>query len=93
MLLHCHIDTSVCFPHPRPPFKHSLKYLSEKMLNQKIQDAGNSGHDSIEDAWAAMQLTNLRLRFGFDDVQIQNYKLSKQVLESYIDDVETEVSA
>eukprot|EP01052_Picozoa_sp_SAG31_P013214 SAG31_NODE_790_length_12082_cov_8.754319_11_plen_64_part_00 len=63
------------------------------MLDQKIQDAGNLGHDSVEDAWAAMALTNLRLQFGFDDVKIQNYKLSKQLLASRVDGVEAEVSA
>ena len=52
------------------------------MLDQKIQEAGDAGHDSIEDAWAAMQLAKLRLRFGFDDVKIQNHKLAKQLVAS-----------
>ena len=56
------IDTSVLYPHPRgPPLKSSLKYLAQKYLNREIQKGhGVSGHDSIEDAMACLDLLKLK---------------------------------
>lgn len=53
------IDTSLIFQHPRgPPFKSSLKYLTNQYLNRTIQDGS---HDSVEDAKACLDLVKLKL--------------------------------
>ena len=58
------IDTALLFPHPRgPPHKSSLRYLSKKWLNRDIQ-AGEAGHDSTEDAGAAMDLALEKIKRG-----------------------------
>ncbi|XP_028619506.1 RNA exonuclease 1 homolog [Grammomys surdaster] len=50
------VDTSVLFPHYRGlPYKRSLRGLVSQYLNRKIQ-GHSSGHCSIEDASACMQL-------------------------------------
>ena len=77
-ICHCYvIDTSVCFPASTPGRKHGLRSLAERNLNLLIQTAGDDGHDSTEDASTAMRLVLLRLRFGWDDVAIHNYKVSR----------------
>ena len=60
------IDTTLLYPHPRgPPLKSSLKYLSQKNLNREIQKGhGSSGHDSIEDAIACLDLVKLKCERG-----------------------------
>ena len=60
------IDTSILFPHPRgPPIKSSLKYLANKYLNREIQKGhGSTGHDSIEDALACLDLVKLKCEKG-----------------------------
>ena len=62
------IDTAVIYPHPRgPPLKSSLKYLAQKYLNREIQKGhGHSGHDSIEDALACLDLIKLKGEKGPD---------------------------
>ena len=73
------IDTALCFPHPVLGRKHSLRYLAQQNLNLSIQTGdGIDGHDSTEDASTAMRLVLLRLRFGWDDVAIHNYKIAVQ---------------
>lgn len=58
------IDTALLFPHPRgPPHKSSLRYLVQRWLNREIQ-GGGGGHDSVEDAWAAMELVCEKVRRG-----------------------------
>eukprot|EP00850_Spirogloea_muscicola_P006918 SM000034S12672 [mRNA] locus=s34:116735:121941:+ [translate_table: standard] len=58
------IDTAVIFAHPRgPPFRPALRVLSEKLLQRTIQDS-QKGHDSVEDARAAMDLALLKIRNG-----------------------------
>ena len=63
----CHrrcIDTSLLYPHPKSfPFRNKLKFLAQKYLNLNIQ-SNRSGHDSIEDARAAMQLVHLKVERG-----------------------------
>ena len=56
-LIHgCVVDTSVVFPHKRgPPFKRALRNLSAECLGKIIQ-TGEGGHDSAEDARAALDL-------------------------------------
>lgn len=43
--------------------KISLRVLCRKFLNRIIQDSG-SGHDSAEDARAAMELALLKVKHG-----------------------------
>eukprot|EP00808_Paulinella_micropora_P004262 g21530.t1 len=74
------IDTALLYPHPRgPPNKSSLKYLARKYLNMQIQqntEDESKGHDSIEDAVAALQLTKLKLEkgpsFGVEVMKTEN---------------------
>ena len=56
------IDTALLYPHPRgPPLKSSLKWLAQKYLSREIQRGhGSSGHDSIEDAIACLDLVKLK---------------------------------
>lgn len=56
------VDTSVLFPHRRGlPYKRSLRGLVSQYLNQKIQ-THSSGHSSIEDARACMQLVTWKIQ-------------------------------
>jgi RNA exonuclease 1 len=59
------IDTSVIYN--LTGFRHvksSLKHLSFKFLNMDIQNNDSDGHDSTEDAIAAMKLVKLKLNMG-----------------------------
>lgn len=60
------IDTSLIYPHPRgPPFKSSLKWLVQKYLGKEIQKGhGSSGHDSVEDAKACLDLLKQKCEKG-----------------------------
>ena len=62
------VDTSILYPHPRgPPLKSSLKWLAQKYLNRAIQQGhGATGHDSIEDARAALDLVKVKCEKGPD---------------------------
>ena len=58
------IDTTLLYPHPKgPPIRSSLKFLAQKYLSREIQK-GASGHDSIEDARAALDLVRLKCQRG-----------------------------
>ncbi|XP_021285325.1 small RNA degrading nuclease 5 isoform X2 [Herrania umbratica] len=60
------IDTSVLYKHPRGgSYKTALRVLAKRFLSSEIQQSGN-GHDSIEDARAAMELALLKIRNGPD---------------------------
>jgi len=52
------IDSAVIYPHSRGlPYKQSLKSLSSRVLGKEIQSQeASSGHDSAEDALAALEL-------------------------------------
>ncbi|KAI9758578.1 MAG: hypothetical protein M4579_003013 [Chaenotheca gracillima] len=60
------VDTSMIYPHPRgPPLKSSLKWLTQKYLGREIQKGhGSSGHDSIEDAKACLDLVKEKCEKG-----------------------------
>ncbi|KAF9434157.1 hypothetical protein BGZ76_008465 [Entomortierella beljakovae] len=59
------IDTSLLYHHTRgPPFRPSLKWLAYRWLSRKIQDGGDNGHDSEEDARACMDLAKLKIKEG-----------------------------
>ncbi|RPA82616.1 hypothetical protein BJ508DRAFT_414036 [Ascobolus immersus RN42] len=62
-LCHPHIiDTTLLYEHPRgKPYKSSLKYLADKILNKEIQKGGAAGHDSIEDALTCIELLKVKL--------------------------------
>lgn len=58
------VDTSLLYPHPRGmPFRSSLKFLANKYLKREIQSGAN-GHDSVEDARAALDLVRLKCEKG-----------------------------
>ncbi|PIN13014.1 3'-5' exonuclease [Handroanthus impetiginosus] len=63
----CHdlvIDTAILYRHPRGRcYKTALRVLTRKFLSREIQDSVN-GHDSVEDARAAMELALLKFRHG-----------------------------
>ena len=60
------IDTVLQYPHPRgPPLKSSLSFLAQKYLEKQMKrDKIKGGHDSIEDARAALDLIKLKCRKG-----------------------------
>ncbi|KDO19755.1 hypothetical protein SPRG_15089 [Saprolegnia parasitica CBS 223.65] len=64
-LVHLRVaDTAILFPHQRGfPFKPSLKALASTFLNETIQDM-EGGHDSAQDAIAALRLFQLKRRDG-----------------------------
>ncbi|KAH3733595.1 putative exonuclease GOR [Dreissena polymorpha] len=56
------VDTSIVFPHRMGlPFKRALKNLMAEYLKKIIQD-DVSGHDSLEDATACLQLMQHKLK-------------------------------
>lgn len=58
------IDTAVLYQHPGPrSYKAALRVLAKRYLKKEIQQSGN-GHDSTEDARAAMELALLKIRHG-----------------------------
>lgn len=65
----CHdlvIDTAVLYKHPRGrSFKSALRVLCKRFLSREIQQSCN-GHDSVEDARAAMELALLKIINGPD---------------------------
>lgn len=59
------VDTSLIYPHPKgPPQKSSLKWLSQKYLSREIQKNATTGHDSIEDARACLDLIRQKCEKG-----------------------------
>lgn len=60
------IDTALLFPHPRgPPLKSSLKWLCSKYLSREIQKgSGSTGHNSVEDARACLDLVKQKCERG-----------------------------
>ena len=54
------VDTSVLYPNDNPRHKTALRTLTEKHLGRTIQAAAN-GHDSTEDALAALDLAILHI--------------------------------
>lgn len=67
-LVHPHIiDTSLIYHHTRgPPYKPSLKWLTQKHLCRAIQNGGAQGHNSVEDARACLDLLKLKLERGME---------------------------
>ncbi|PNT65338.1 hypothetical protein BRADI_4g40790v3 [Brachypodium distachyon] len=60
------IDTAVLYKYNRGPrCKIALRVLTNKYLSREIQNTG-SGHDSVEDARAALDLAILKIKHGPD---------------------------
>lgn len=58
------VDSAIVFPHVMgPPRKNGLSWLSKKYLHREIQK-GTTGHDSAEDARAALDLVKLKCERG-----------------------------
>ena len=58
------IDTAVLYKHPRGgSYKTKLRILAKKFLAREIQ-MSESGHDSVEDAKAAMDLALMKIKYG-----------------------------
>ncbi|CAM9724926.1 unnamed protein product [Discosporangium mesarthrocarpum] len=57
------LDTAVLFPHHKPGKRSSLRFLATMYLRRKIQGSGK-GHDSREDAVAALDLAQLKMSKG-----------------------------
>jgi RNA exonuclease 1 len=58
------IDTAVLYRYNRGRCcKIALRVLAKKFLNREIQNTG-SGHDSVEDARAALELALLKIKYG-----------------------------
>lgn len=57
------IDTAVLYKHPRGSHKTALRVLTRRFLSREIQES-ESGHDSVEDARAALELALLKIRHG-----------------------------
>ncbi|XP_010493835.1 PREDICTED: small RNA degrading nuclease 5 [Camelina sativa] len=60
------IDTALLYKHPHGrSYKTKLRILAKKFLAREIQ-LSESGHDSVEDAKAAMDLALLKIKHGPD---------------------------
>ncbi|XP_055834514.1 small RNA degrading nuclease 5 [Solanum dulcamara] len=59
------IDTAVLYKHPRGSYKAALRVLSRKFLGREIQHS-DTGHDSVEDAKATLELALLKIKNGPD---------------------------
>ncbi|KAL9251649.1 Small RNA degrading nuclease 5-like protein [Drosera capensis] len=71
------IDTAILYKHPRGgSYKTALRVLARKYLSKEIQDSVK-GHDSIEDAKAAMDLVMLKIRHGPDFGSPPNFTRKK----------------
>lgn len=78
------IDTALLFEHHRGfPFKHALKYLSETHLARSIQNGerDGSGHSSVEDLRACLDLVKLKLIEGPDFGKVVGLSLFKSALD------------
>lgn len=69
------VDTSICFPHERPGFRHSLRTLTSMYLNRSIQGS-DQGHDSFEDSRACLDLMKWRIRNDFPKNCTYSYSYS-----------------
>ena len=78
------IDTSLAFPNPRGlPARHALRYLVRRELDRVIQAGhGSTGHDSVEDTRAAMELVSHVLLADVMDPDTSTNDESKAAVES-----------
>lgn len=58
------VDTGIIYPHPSGyPYRKKLKLLAEEYLQTVIQ-SGHNGHNSVEDARAALDLYHMKIEKG-----------------------------
>ncbi|XP_043719793.1 small RNA degrading nuclease 5-like isoform X2 [Telopea speciosissima] len=73
------IDTAILYKNPRGVrYKTALRVLAQRFLSREIQASGN-GHDSIEDARAAMELALLKIRHGPEFGSLPSFMRKKLV--------------
>ncbi|XP_047048327.1 small RNA degrading nuclease 5-like isoform X2 [Lolium rigidum] len=71
------IDTAVLYKYNRGPrCKIALRVLANKYLSREIQNTG-SGHDSAEDARAALDLALLKIKYGPDFGSLPSFSRRK----------------
>lgn len=60
------VDTAILYPHRKGPgFRPALRILAQQYLHRSIQKCcGREGHNSVEDAKAALDLAMLKFRKG-----------------------------
>ncbi|EME87836.1 uncharacterized protein MYCFIDRAFT_184716 [Pseudocercospora fijiensis CIRAD86] len=75
----CHptiVDTVLLFPHPRGlPMRFGLKNLSERYLHRSIQNGGERGHDSLEDAIATGDLVRVKVAQKWKELRITKWQI------------------
>ncbi|KAF7187264.1 RNA exonuclease 3 [Pseudocercospora fuligena] len=75
----CHptiVDTVLLFPHPRGlPMRFGLKNLSERHLHRSIQNGGERGHDSLEDAIATGDLVRVKVAQKWKELRITKWQI------------------
>lgn len=75
----CHptiIDTVLAFPHPRGlPLRFGLRMLSSRHLGRAIQQGGERGHDSLEDARATGDLVRVKVGLTWKKLRATGWKL------------------
>lgn len=79
------IDTALLFEHHRGyPYKHALKYLAETHLARTIQNGekDGTGHSSIEDLRACLDLVKLKLIEGPDFGRIVGLSLFRSAFDA-----------
>jgi hypothetical protein len=77
----CHptiVDTVVLFPHPRGlPLRFGLKMLTSKHLSRSIQNGGDRGHDSLEDAVATGDLVRVKVGMKWKELRLLGWTIDE----------------
>ncbi|KAK5170112.1 RNA exonuclease 3 [Saxophila tyrrhenica] len=80
----CHptiVDTIVLFPHPRGlPLRFGLKMLTNRHLGRTIQNGGDQGHDSLEDAQATGDLVRHSIGEKWKLLSAQGWRMGQDCL-------------
>lgn len=75
------IDTVLLYPHPKGlPIRFGLKMLSAKYLGRAIQQGGDQGHDSKEDAIATGDLVKVKVADEWKGLRASGWKFLDGVL-------------
>lgn len=69
------IDTVLLYPHPKGlPIRFGLKMLAGKHLSRAIQQGGDQGHDSKEDALATGDLVKVKVAEEWQKLRASGWK-------------------